>query len=35
VTLSKRWWKGTQGQELVEAALDGLSATWLGRPANT
>jgi hypothetical protein len=35
VTLSKRWWNGTQGLELVEAATHGRPAMCLGRQANT
>jgi hypothetical protein len=35
VTLSKRQWNGTRGLESVEAMLDGRSAMWLGRAANT
>jgi hypothetical protein len=35
VMLSKRRWNGTRGLESVEAALDGQSAMWLGRLANT
>jgi hypothetical protein len=35
VMLSKRWWNGTRGLELVEATPHGRSVMWLRRPANT